>query len=289
MKVIITCAICILAIVLNISFGKGTKTGDNKCLECHAKLLDQKIKHIPVEEDCKNCHKPTGKTHPDKNEKGFTLTLQTPELCNGCHKNTLEAKFQHIVATDEKNCLHCHSVHSSPEKKLLVKGNKDLCLSCHNKTYTAEKKTIVNIKQLLETSKYIHTALNGGCKSCHKLHDGANEFLLMSPFPKGIYAPANQDTMALCFECHDTDILDKATTSNATGFRNGEKNLHYLHLRGDPGRNCTICHDVHASGNMFMILDNVQFGKWMMPINFKPGENGGSCAPGCHSEKQYSR
>ena len=137
--------------------------------------------------------------------------------------------------------------------------------------------------------KNVHPALKGGCTACHFPHTSDFPELLIAAYPAGNYAPASKDSFDLCFQCHDTDLLEKEVTTTATNFRNGSQNLHYKHMRGNKARNCTNCHDVHASDNDHLIADKVPFGKWMLPIKYTVQENGGTCRSGCHSQKQYTR
>lgn len=50
-----------------------------------------------------------------------------------------------------------------------------------------------------------------------------------------------------------------------------------------------MCHGIHGADNPHLIADKVKFGQWKMPLNYKVTENGGSCLPGCHATKEYSR
>lgn len=76
----------------------------------------------------------------------------------------------------------------------------------------------------------------------------------------------------------------------ATGFRDGDRNLHYLHVnRQKKGRSCRACHDMHASTQPFQLRERVKFGRWLMPLNFKKTETGGSCSTGCHKLRVYDR
>jgi hypothetical protein len=83
----------------------------------------------------------------------------------------------------------------------------------------------------------------------------------------------------------------KEKGAGLTRFRNGEVNLHWLHVNREKGRTCRACHEVHASKNPFHIRDAVPFGSkgWLIEIKFKQTTNGGSCSPGCHSDKTYDR
>jgi hypothetical protein len=79
-------------------------------------------------------------------------------------------------------------------------------------------------------------------------------------------------------------------TTGLTRFRNGEDNLHFVHVnRPDKGRSCRACHATHASTHEAHVRDSVPYGKWELPINFKPTTTGGSCMPGCHKEAPYDR
>ena len=147
--------------------------------------------------------------------------------------------------------------------------------------------------QLLEMEKNlkIHGAIElDGCYACHKAHSTDINSLLTASFPKGLYAPAIKENFAMCFDCHDGDLItNSANNKNVTGFRNGETNLHFLHINGEKGRNCNNCHDMHSSVNDHLILKNVMFGNWQMPLNYQSNETGGSCTPGCHGETIYVR
>nr|MDA3952452.1 OmpA family protein [Bacteroidales bacterium] len=77
--------------------------------------------------------------------------------------------------------------------------------------------------------------------------------------------------------------------TDATNFRNGNVNMHYLHINGEKGRSCNTCHDVHGTKGKFLISDKVLFGNWEMDMNYVVKEFGGSCATGCHAEEEYNR
>ena len=79
-------------------------------------------------------------------------------------------------------------------------------------------------------------------------------------------------------------------TRTLTNFRDGNWNLHYLHVnKARRGRTCRACHELHASPDPLHIRERIQYGKWLMPIHFEKTEMGGSCHPGCHSIKLYDR
>ena len=89
---------------------------------------------------------------------------------------------------------------------------------------------------------------------------------------------------------HDihADLMNLEKT-DFTMFRNGERNLHFVHVNKEKGRNCSLCHDVHAAKNAQLIDTTVKFGRWDMPLNYIATDDGGTCATGCHKELSYSR
>jgi predicted CXXCH cytochrome family protein len=260
------------------------------CFMCHdeANIMKEVI-HPPFKEgDCLSCHD----VHSSKNE--HLVSAIPPGLCYSCHNDlqkTIEtAAVGHDAVKEGKSCVNCHSPHSSSEKKILVKAEPDLCLDCHDKPLAIGNRTIPNMKEIITGRKYLHGAIdNNGCSFCHNPHASENKYLLGKAFPVENYSPAKKENYALCLECHESSLFEEQSTTESTGFRNGEKNLHYVHVNQEKGRNCINCHDVHASNNLYLIADQVQFGEWEMPINFTKLPKGGSCATGCHAEKKYER
>lgn len=264
-----------------------------KCLDCHQSITGLKVVH-PVAESCDICHVSNTKEHPQQGTAGFALTEAVPGMCYTCHDN-IPASIQKAVSvhgaiSGKKSCIVCHSPHSSAQAKLLVKEEKELCLGCHNKTITTDSSKTENIKLIIDKGKSVHAAIDmDGCRTCHSPHYSAFPNLLKDAFPAGLYSDSKPENFALCFTCHDSQMIIKANSTTATGFRNGDKNLHFIHINGSKGRNCNVCHNVHASQNEHLINDYISFGKWEMPMGFKVAEGGGSCFPGCHGEKKYQR
>ncbi|MEN8157871.1 MAG: cytochrome c3 family protein [Bacteroidota bacterium] len=260
------------------------------CLNCHTSVrMESELEniHYPFEDDCANCHE----TH--SSEHDGLLVDKSRDLCLTCHdmQSTLdEAKVVHGVVNDEKGCANCHSPHASKNGMLLLKSGKALCLDCHSEPIETEERVIADIGSLVKPGNYVHGVIEmDGCGTCHFPHSSEQPFLLNSAFPGGAYAAATVENFDLCFMCHDAELMESETTSYATNFRNGEQNLHYLHINGEKGRNCNLCHNVHGSGNEHLMADKVLFGSWEMPVGFTPLESGGSCLTGCHAEKKYLR
>ncbi len=262
------------------------------CFMCHSDLEERfqlSTIHAPAEEDCQNCHE----AHASDLER--LLIEKIPALCYTCHDDVQEtvnnSPVQHGPATTEKTCLNCHFPHASKASSLLTAEPKALCLNCHNQKIKLNGFTLANIAEKLKLARVIHEPVDSDvCTACHQPHGSQYGFLLNAKFPRGNYAPGKEENYELCFECHDPAMIEEPNvTEDVTNFRNGSKNLHYLHVGSKKGRTCINCHDVHASELPHLIPMHVRFGKWNMPLNYKPTENGGSCLPGCHQEYSYQR
>ena len=199
-----------------------------------------------------------------------------------CHGGLRHKKFVH-AALDE-GCEACHeptgSTHPAKgEKGFRLSGaEKEVCLSCHSETVS-------------ESAKFIHTPVAlGRCTGCHDPHGSDYPYLLKKEYPVRNYVRYSKKEYQLCFSCHKRDLLMFPDTSFATKFRDGEKNLHYFHVKKPrKGKNCRMCHVMHASGRPGLIADSAVFGRWRMPIGFEPSPSGGTCSPGCHETRTYDR
>jgi hypothetical protein len=77
--------------------------------------------------------------------------------------------------------------------------------------------------------------------------------------------------------------------TETTGFRNGRRNLHYVHVK-TKGRNCQTCHEIHASDQEMHIREEIPFKKrFMIELTFIKTATGGGCVKGCHKPKKYDR
>jgi len=268
------------------------KPGSAMCLECHEDMKERVETaphvHPPVKEKCWNCHSPHGTPYE------FQLLDEVPKLCFRCHKDKAKqvenARTQHGAVTTGKLCLNCHDPHTAQYPKQLLKAPMDLCLSCHDKRLETPTKPIKDMKKWLADHKDHHGPIREkDCAACHDPHGSDNLRILRRAFPPSFYAPFDPKSYALCFGCHSPKLAKDAKTTTLTGFRKGDKNLHYVHVHRKKGRTCRACHQVHASNHPKHIRDSVPFGSWALPINYEKFEDGGKCAPGCHVPRDYHR
>ncbi len=263
------------------------------CLDCHVQKAQEfqsfTTLHAAVEDDCLGCHGPHNAPQAD------LLKSKEPELCFGCHddvESDLQRTFVHQPLKERVKCLTCHSAHGSQHAALLEADPPKVCFDCHAETNGTGKfeNPIENIQAKIANRIFVHLPVaDGDCSVCHTAHGSDTYALLSMAFPMENYARGAIKSFALCFECHDTDLMEIPTGTTATGFRNGDQNLHYLHVNKEKGRSCKNCHDLHASDNPHLIAEEVPFGSWQMPLNFRRKDNGGSCLPGCHQEETYQR
>ncbi len=253
--------------------------GADLCFTCHVDMpaeVKKKYVHPALDMGCTACHNPHGSAF-----KKF-FAAEGAGLCYQCHAQIEDklktAKSVHPPIKTERACASCHSPHASDAPKLLSNVGKDLCFSCH-KDFIKKNQTV------------LHGPIKDGkCTACHDPHGTPNDKLLIKPYSTEIYVSYNDTEFQLCFTCHNRDLLRFPTTTYATGFRNGDKNLHYIHVnRKDRGKRCKVCHVVHAGENPKLIANTVPFGKWNLPLNFVKTDTGGSCAPGCHQKYSYDR
>lgn len=269
-------------------------TGPDLCFMCHIEKAEAvrtaAFVHSPVEEDCTGCH------NPHSAPKEFFLQAEAPKLCFGCHEEKKEeiskVTVKHGALEMDKSCLNCHDAHTSQFAKNLLMESMDLCLSCHDRVYKRKNgRPVPNMKKFLAEHKDHHGPIRQkDCSGCHNPH-GSNEFrILRYYYPPTFYKPFDIANYALCFSCHEKTIALNPKTTKLTNFRNGDENLHFLHVNKPvKGRTCRACHETHASNWPKHIREAVPFGAWDLPLNFKKIKTGGSCAPGCHKLKKYDR
>lgn len=268
--------------------------GNDVCFTCHTDKAEDaknaKFTHPPVLDGCVNCHS------PHSGDYQYNLKYDgSRDLCFTCHpekqQEIMDATVPHKALAGERKCLTCHDPHFSSYPKQLIKQPADLCLSCHDREYNSPNGRIANMKEILEKNAFPHGPIKQkDCTGCHNPHGSKNFRMLREYFPPLFYAPYNPDNYKLCFMCHEKSIARDAVTTTLTNFRNGDRNLHFVHVnKAVKGRTCRACHDAHATNNPKHIRDSVPFANWQLPIGFKKTETGGSCLPGCHRRYGYDR
>ena len=257
--------------------------GDEFCFLCHKERQEQfklKYSHKPEKEGCNGCHTAHG------SDFKYQLKDKEPSLCFPCHEKThpevlremKTAKVKHGATKDGK-CSACHTVHSTNFEKQLKASLQTICYTCHEE-----------LKDQVTGSKFPHGAVkDSNCNACHKSHGASYPKLLIKYYPPEFYTAFTPTAYALCFECHNKDIVKDKMTTKLTDFRNGSTNLHYTHVVREKGRTCRSCHEVHAGDQQKHIRAEIPFGNWSYPIEFTLTENGGSCVVGCHKPFTYDR
>ena len=138
-----------------------------------------------------------------------------------------------------------------------------LCESCHNEPVkTEDGKTVPSFTAQIQNKKSLHGPVaQKDCSGCHATHGSEHFRLLVKDYPPVFYAPFSVDNYALCFSCHPQSLVLTERTSDLTEFRNGDLNLHYVHVNKAPrGRTCRSCHATHASDLPKHIRETVPYG-----------------------------
>ncbi len=94
----------------------------------------------------------------------------------------------------------------------------------------------------------------------------------------------------LCFKCHSYSVYVNNGPATNTLFRDGNNNLHDLHVRGERAP-CYVCHDTHGSEQLHLINFNTQV-VTITGINrnsqnaweINPTTNERTCYLSCHNE-----
>ena len=270
--------------------------GTDLCYGCHdqmkAQLATAKSKHKALDKGCLECHDAHG-------SNAVMITKADPlTLCTSCHEHenvktaVTTAKHKHSIVTKDQACLNCHTAHGGDLTKLMKKEPIKVCMTCHDKPQDAGGgRTVAAVPEVLDPALVKHGPIrDGNCGGCHSVHGSDEAQLLAKPYSAAFYQPYSAEKYGLCFSCHEKSLVESPKSKGLTGFRNGDQNLHFVHVaKSEKGRNCRSCHSTHASNHELHVRDKVQFGKWEMPINFKKAPAGGSCTPGCHKPYDYDR
>ncbi len=267
-----TCLLFSLLFFFSLS-GLSLASEETGCVsgECHGSFMDGKVH--PKNSGCEKCHQPTGEKHPGQDKGAFSLT---DPACYECHEFPDQLQIHPPVAADD--CVVCHNPHGNSDNKWLLQTGIKLCLSCHQGIVQPEM-------------TYLHEPIEKGtCLTCHDPHGSDHEKLLVKNYSLKLFESYTDNKYELCFSCHNSNLLRFPDTSFSTNFRDGKRNLHYLHVnRKSRGKNCRLCHVVHGASLPHLMADKVTFGEWQLPLNFEKTDTGGSCTPGCHRQERYDR
>ena len=238
---------------------------------------------------CGVCH-----VNDDPNKPGPIRHATVNEQCFECHDDVNEVMKRRYKHTPSKEaCTDCHNPHASNIEKNLIALPFNLCVNCHAKDgmVAADGTAMTNYKQWLDDNKHWHDPVkNKDCSACHKTHGGDNFRLLVAAYPEKFYAAYDRKNYALCFGCHNEKVVSQPETTTLTGFRDGSRNLHYVHVNKERGRTCRACHEVHASKQDNHIRDAVPYGPkgWLLSIGYTKTATGGQCTKTCHDTKTYN-
>jgi predicted CXXCH cytochrome family protein len=267
--------------------------GRQLCLTCHrdmdARYTNAGFRHKALASGCTDCHS------PHASEQRYELKAPVPVLCSRCHEKIYReqkiALVKHSPVTEAPYCSNCHNPHLSQTSHLLVSEESDTCLKCHDESIKIGQYELKRIGQILMANPRHHGPIQSKeCSGCHSPHGSDNFRILKEKYPKETYTPFEKSKYDLCFQCHESTLVTEERTTTLTGFRDGDRNLHFVHVDKMPrGRTCRLCHRVHASTLPKYIGGTVRFGEWEMPLEFNQTNSGGSCAPGCHELKKYER
>ncbi len=264
------------------------------CFSCHEVTQNELKKfefvHEPAKGACTGCHDVHGANNAQM------LVDDAPKLCYSCHEDIQKmaetSKYKHSAVTEAGGCLNCHTPHASTVKHGLKAAPLELCMTCHDKPIVVDKdRTVGAFAAQIEDKLFLHGPVaEKDCEGCHTTHGSEHFRLLAMGYPSQFYSPFSKENYALCFSCHSESIVLTRETSDLTDFRNGDTNLHFLHVNKERrGRTCRSCHATHASNKPRHIRESVPYGNWDLPVGFEKSETGGSCAPGCHLPYTYDR
>jgi len=256
-----------------------TDVGANLCVICHEDMvagMTMDFLHAPLlKTGCSDCH------DPHSGDNRTRLKTSADKICFNCHeekKIEISQYAQKHEPAEKGQCVSCHSPHFSNNKYLLLDKVDTLCFTCHKDNSRWKKR------------RFQHgPVVQGNCSACHNPHGSDNPYILRLSFPHEFYAAYQKGEYDLCFNCHKEALVTTEKTLTITNFRNGEINLHMLHVNQKKGRTCRACHDVHASDQEDHIRDEFAFGVASIPVEYIKTETGGRCMPGCHRERGYDR
>jgi hypothetical protein len=259
-----------------------------RCADCHGS------------ESCAGCHDYTaGREVAVVMEHDTCLSCHRQENCGFCHDTAERAPFDHATSIGWPlepfhASLSCSDCHGPPRH---FASPSTACNGCHARARgTSFDHRLIDAGadciacHAGMTAHQRHGAQRDGCAACHDSQAGGFR-LLRGAYPAEFYVAFEPGRYQLCFDCHDAGMLDSPSGAGRTGFRDGDRNLHWLHVNREKGRTCRACHDVHASARPFYIRAVTPLGRadsWLS-LDFEPRADGGRCAPGCHRPQTYLR
>ncbi len=299
------------------------------CNDCHRDQIEafraaDRV-HEPVLQQCSACHRTHGGDHK------ALLHQEPEFLCGNCHGDVVRGVERvgslHGPVMEDKDCAGCHSPHMSHLDKLLVTEEVELCLACHDRPIEvvgeagsrpgrpqarsgdlqqppsprkkrargqrepAPKRIIADIRKAIAEAKFVHGPVaEGKCVACHLPHSSSHRSLLRGQYPETIYTDFADTAYGVCFTCHEKPLATEERTT-LTKFRDGDRNLHFVHVNRDKGRTCFACHETHGSQQEALMRGSLPFGPggWTLVLDYERTANGGRCGASCHQEQIYDR
>lgn len=240
----------------------------------------------------------TGVTASSGEEKVLLIDTNASCITASCHDGIGKKKYVHAAGVDPALCKSCHEVVRQGEHSFnkIPPETAYLCAPCHSSTSTIQTEADVSPPKVMgldgNTQSHMPFA-EGKCTACHDAHESDFQYHLKAEYPESTYQYYSSTAYALCFNagCHPglEDTFAAPRTLELTGFRNGNRNLHYIHVNQVKGRSCKVCHHHHTAEKPVLMNDSFQFGNRQLSIDFEKTAGGGSCKATCHREARYDR